>query len=167
MPVLSLSIGSNINAAINVRRAVAALREHFGELDLSTVYESEAVGFEGDNFLNLVVVTETAESLGAISGYLKQLEDRMGRDRSRPRFSGRVIDVDILTYGDLHGERDGVALPRDEVTRNAYVLCPLAELLPNQQHGPSGKTYAQLWEEYDKSRQPLWPVQIDFNGGAD
>lgn len=167
MPLLSLSIGSNVNAAANVRRAVAALREHFGELDLSTVYESEAVGFDGDNFLNLVVTTETAESLGSISVYLKQLEDRMGRDRSQPRFSGRVIDVDILTYGDLQGERDGVELPRGEVTRNAYVLRPLAELLPDQQHGPSGKTYAQLWDEYDKSRQALWPVQIDFCSGAD
>ena len=167
MPVLSLSIGSNVNATVNVRRAVAALRAHFGQLDLSTVFESEAVGFDGDNFLNLVVITETDESLGAISSYLKDLEDQMGRDRRKPRFSGRVIDVDILTYGDLDGEQDGVELPREEVTQNAYVLRPLAELLPDQQHGPSGKTYAQLWAEYDKSRQTLWPVQLDWAAGLD
>lgn len=167
MPVLSLSIGSNVNASVNVRRAVAALRAHFGELEMSTVYESEAVGFDGDNFLNLVVITATNESLGAISTYLKDLEDQMGRDRSKPRFSGRLIDVDILTYGDLDGKLDGVELPREEVTHNAYVLRPLAELLPDQQHGPSGKTYAQLWEEYDKSRQSLWPVAMDWAQGLE
>jgi len=167
VPVLSLSIGSNVNASLNVRRAVDALRAHFGELNISTVYESEAVGFDGDNFLNLVVTAETGEQLGTISSFLKELEDEMGRDRSQPRFSGRVIDVDIITYGDLDGELDGLELPRDEVTRNAYVLRPLAELLPNQLHGPSGKTYAELWEEYDQSQQSLWPVELNWTAAQD
>ncbi len=86
MPVLSLSIGSNVNASVNVRRAVAALRAHFGELEMSTVYESEAVGFDGDNFLNLVVITATNES--GCHQYLPERPGRPdgGRDRSKPRF---------------------------------------------------------------------------------
>lgn len=162
MSLLTLSIGSNVNPSSNVRRAVAALREHFAGLTLSSVYESEAIGFDGDNFLNLVVIAETDAELDQIKQYLKTLEDNLGRDRSGPRFSRRVIDVDILTYGDSDGSEADLRLPRDEITRNAYVLWPLAELLPDTEHSPTGKTYAQLWEEYDKSRQTLWPIEFDW-----
>lgn len=163
MPVLSLSIGSNVDAEANVRRACALLREHFGELQVSTVYESESVGFSGDNFLNLVVTAQTDEALADINQYLKHLEDGMGRDRSRPRFSERIIDVDILFYGDSAGVEAGMELPRKEITHNAYVLCPLAELEPETVHPPTGKTYARLWQEYDKSRQPLLARDFDWS----
>lgn len=160
MPVITLSIGSNIDPVPNISRAVAALRHLFPGLRCSTVYESEAVGFEGDNFLNLAALAETDKSLDEIVTTLKQLEDSLGRDRDTPKFSGRSIDVDILTYGDNDGAAAGQELPREEITRNAYVLRPLAELIPDETHPPTGKTYAQLWAGYDKSRQRLWPVQI-------
>lgn len=163
MPVLSLSIGSNVNPEVNVRRACALLAARYGELRKSAVYESEAVGFSGENFLNLVVAVETEESLAAIKLFLKQLEDDMGRDRSRPRFSERAIDVDILAYGDSDGSEAELDLPREEITRNAYVLRPLAELLPNVSHPPTGKTYAQLWQDYDKSRQLLWVKDFEWS----
>ncbi len=162
MPLLTLSIGSNIDPANNVRRVVAALREHFGQIELSSVYESEAVGFEGDNFLNLVLATHSEEALQDIKSYLKELEDRLGRDRSAPKFSGRVIDLDILFYGDCDGAEADLELPREEITRNAFVLQPLAELLPDELHGPTGLSYARLWQDYDKSRQSLWPVDFDW-----
>lgn len=144
-----------------MRRACELLRAHFGALQLSTVYESESVGFAGDNFLNLAVSVQTGEALGEIKQFLKNLEDSMGRDRSRPRFSERIIDVDILFYGDSDGTEADMELPRKEITRNAYVLCPLAELEPETVHRPTGKTYSQLWQEYDKARQPL--IEKDFN----
>lgn len=129
----------------------------------SAVYESEAVGFAGANFLNLAVAVDTDESLDSIKQFLKQLEDGMGRDRSQPRFSERVIDVDILTYGESDGSEAGMELPREEITRNAYVLRPLAELLADEIHPPSGKTYQQLWQDYDQSRQPLVEKQFDWD----
>ena len=164
MPVLSLSIGSNVNPEANVRRACALLAERFGQLRKSAVYESEAIGFNGENFLNLVVTTETSEALVVISQFLKKLEDDMGRDRSRPRFSERIIDVDILAYGDSDGSEAGLELPREEITRNAYVLRPLAELMPKELHLPTGKTYGQLWRDYDKTRQSLWLRDFDWSG---
>lgn len=148
--------------AQNVRRALQALRERYRVLAVSHVYESEAIGFDGDNFLNLVVTAETEANLADIKADLMELENAMGRDRSRPRFSERKIDIDILTYGDSDGSEAGLTLPREEVTRNAYVLRPLSEVLPASVHAPSGKTYAQLWADYDKSRQPLWPVEFDW-----
>ncbi|MEQ8315346.1 MAG: 2-amino-4-hydroxy-6-hydroxymethyldihydropteridine diphosphokinase [Gammaproteobacteria bacterium] len=162
MPLLTLSIGSNIEPGPNVRVVVKLLRRKFGNLECSPVYESKTVGFDGDNFLNLVVATETDEPLAEISSYLKSLEDDMGRDRSKPRFSGRIMDVDILTFGELAGEQAGIQLPRAEILENAFVLRPLADLLPEHQHPVVNKTYQQLWSEYDKPEQELWPVDFDW-----
>ena len=69
MTILALNIGSNINAQKNIRLAVSTLRTEFGELNCSKVYESEAVGFEGDNFLNLVVTIETKRALRELQNY--------------------------------------------------------------------------------------------------
>lgn len=160
MTILALSIGSNINAAQNIRAAMQALRLEFGNIACSSVFESEAIGFEGDNFLNFVALIDTGKKLKEIALYLKQLEDKLGRDRSQVKFSGRPIDIDILIYGDETGSEQGIALPRPEITHNAFVLQPLAEVLPDQIHCLSGVSYAQLWNDYDKTLQKLWP--IDF-----
>lgn len=162
MTELALSVGSNINAAENIRAALKALRLEFGHTVCSTVFESEAVGFEGDNFLNLVVIIDTEEKLADIACSLKQLEDKLGRDRSQLKFSGRPIDIDILIYGDEAGTKQGIQLPRPEITKNAFVLQPLAELLPDQIHSLSGVSYAQLWNDYDKSSQKLWPIEFTW-----
>ena len=114
MPILALSIGSNQDAAAHIRRAVTALRQHFMSLRCSTVYESEAVGFDGDNFLNLVALTSTEDDLGEIATYLKDLEDELGRDRSLPKFAARRIDIDILCYGDEDGQQHGLKLRRSD-----------------------------------------------------
>lgn len=162
MTELALSVGSNINAAENIRAALKALRLEFGHTVCSTVFESEAVGFEGDNFLNLVVIIDTEEKLADIACSLKQLEDKLGRDRSQLKFFGRPIDIDILIYGDEAGTKQGIQLPRPEITKNAFVLQPLAELLPDQIHSLSGVSYAQLWNDYDKSSQKLWPIEFKW-----
>ena len=166
VPVLSLSLGSNIDAANNIRQAVATLREHFRNLRCSTVYESEAVGFDGDNFLNLVVTAQSDMNLSEIARFLKQLEDDMGRDRSQPKFSGRTMDIDILTFGDDDGKAWGLSLPRHEITKHAFVLQPLAELLPDEVHPESGLTFSALWQEFDKPEQKLWPVEFDWDASA-
>lgn len=162
MTTLTLSIGSNIDAASNIRAALNELTAQFDKLRCSTTYESQAVGFDGDNFLNLVVLAETGSSLEEVAEFLKQLEDRLGRDRNQQRFSGRTMDIDILLFGEESGTVSGIELPRPEITENAYVLQPLAELLPDAIHPPTGKTYDTLWQEYDKSKQRLWPVSTDW-----
>lgn len=166
MAVLSLSLGSNIDAANNIRHAVASLRVEFHNIKCSRVYESEAIGFEGDNFLNLVVVVETDKPLVAVVSFLQALEDSMGRDRSRPRFSPRVIDVDILTYSDESGDQTGsdcgMVLPRPEISQNAFVLRPLAELLPEHLHSGLGVSFSRLWADFDKNSQRLWPLDFDW-----
>ena len=157
---LALSLGSNIDAKRNIRLALNALASQFSSLKLSPVYESESIGFDGDNFLNLVVVVETDLSLVLVQEFLKQLEESQGRDRTQAKFSSRPIDVDILFFCNDDGASLGIDLPREEITRNAFVLLPLAKLLPDTQHAPTGKTYAELWASYDKDSQKLWPIEF-------
>ncbi|MBI90329.1 MAG: 2-amino-4-hydroxy-6-hydroxymethyldihydropteridine diphosphokinase [Gammaproteobacteria bacterium] len=162
MALLALSLGSNIDAPNNIRKAVRALRHEFDALKCSSVYESEAIGFVGANFLNLVAIIETTADLSSISSVLKLLEDRFGRNREQPRFSARTLDVDILFYGDEKTKSDEIELPKEEITQYAFVLQPLAELLPDRIHGFTGLTYADLWDEFDQSNQQLWKVDFDW-----
>jgi 2-amino-4-hydroxy-6-hydroxymethyldihydropteridine diphosphokinase len=156
-----VSIGSNIDRAASIRDGVKALRERFGAVDLSSVYESEAVGFTGDPFYNLVAAFDSDEPVATVAGALRRIEDAHGRDRSGPRFSSRTLDLDLLLYDDLvlQGELE---LPRGEITENAFVLWPLAELAPAQRHPLAGETFGGLWERFDKARQPLWPVPFEW-----
>lgn len=162
MARIYISIGSNIDAETHLRQAVTALRERYGTLVLSSVYESEAVGFTGDNFLNMVVGLDTDENVETVVSSLRAIEDRYGRERSGPRFSARSIDLDLLLYDDVVRHEPGLDLPRGEITRNAFVLRPLAEIAPQRMHPERGETMAQLWGHYDKTSQKLWPVPLDF-----
>ena len=109
-----------------------------------------------------MVLADTNKGLDDVTTFLKRLEDRLGRDRLQTRFSGRTMDVDILLYGNESGMFCGIELPRPEVTENAYVLQPLAELLPDVVHPATGMSYLKLWQDYDKSKQRLWATEIDW-----
>lgn len=161
-----LSLGSNINRHHHIHAGLDALAEYFGELHISPVYESKSVGFDGSNFFNLVVGIETDLSIPALSEILKKIEDDNGRCRQGPKFSPRTLDIDILTYGNFVGVDHGVALPRAEITQNAFVLLPLADLSAQQKHPQLEQTYAELWQAYDKQSQPLWPVEFVWRGAV-
>ena len=160
MAQVYLSIGSNIERKKHVIASLDALAENFGELMLSSIYESEAVGFDGENFYNLVVGIDTAMSVGELSLCLRKIEHKNGRLRSGVKFSPRTLDIDILTYNQVNGEVDGIVLPRYEVVHNAFVLQPLAEIAPTDIHPKLLISYADLWAGYDKSQQKLWTVDF-------
>jgi len=162
MPVIYISLGSNIDREQNTRSGVQALRDAFGELELSSVYESEAVGFEGDAFYNMVIACSVDVPVMQVNRILRDIEDSYGRDRSGPKFSSRTLDLDLLLYDDLVIEQDGLVLPRGEILKNAFVLWPLAEIAPDLVHPLAGKSYAQLWQAFDKSKESLYPIEFDF-----
>jgi 2-amino-4-hydroxy-6-hydroxymethyldihydropteridine diphosphokinase len=166
MALVYLSLGSNIDREHHISAALDALADCFGSLEISTVYESVAVGFEGDSFYNLVVGINSDLPVGEITKVLKHIEDRNGRDRSAPKFGPRSLDIDILTVDDLVGEIDGIKLPRSEVLKNAFVLQPLAELACDMTHPLTQKSIGQHWQEFDKTSQDLWPVKFDWQPSA-
>jgi 2-amino-4-hydroxy-6-hydroxymethyldihydropteridine diphosphokinase len=122
------------------------------------------VGFAGRPFLNLVAGFETHEPVGAINSALRAIEDALGRVRGPEKFAPRTLDLDLLTYGDVVGEVDGCALPRDEILRYAFVLGPLAEIAGDERYPPTGETYRALWAGFDQAAQPIVPVPFDFDG---
>ncbi len=163
MTKIYISIGSNIDAENNIRIAINALQDHYGKLILSSVYESEAVGFDGDNFLNLVAGLNTDEDVHTVAATLRKIEDDNGRDRSVPRFSPRTVDLDLLLFDDLILKEEGLELPRDEITKNAFVLLPLEEIAPQLIHPLTGNTMCDHWMNFDQDSQKLWPIEFKLN----
>ena len=166
MARIYISLGSNIDRELNTREGVRALHERFGELVLSSVYESEAVGFDGDAFYNMVIACDVDEDVHSTNRILADIEDAHGRDRSGPRFSSRTLDLDLLLYDDMVLDEKGLKLPREEILKNAFVLWPLAEIAPDLLHPVIGKTYTELWDEFDKTKEHLAPIEFDFAGSV-
>lgn len=164
MAWVTLSLGSNLEPVKHLTSCLDALLLAFNDLSLSSVFESEAVGFDGDNFLNMAVGINTDLSLSELSVLLKDIEDKHGRDRNQPRFSGRTLDIDILTYDNQVGNFAGITLPRAEISENAFVLWPLSQINGDRKHPVLKQTYGSLWENYDRSRQHLWSVDFTWHG---
>jgi len=162
MPRAYLSVGSNIERERHVRSAVESLRERFGELVVSRVFESEAVGFAGDDFFNLVVGFDSDASVFEVVAGLRDIELAHSRDRRAPRFSPRTLDLDLLLYGDLVMDEQGIRLPRDEIARYAFVLGPLAEIAGDLRNPLDGRRFADMWREFDQTSQAMRPVEIDI-----
>jgi len=159
-----VSIGSNIERETNIRAAIRALRRRFGTLRLSRVYENRPIGFEGNDFLNLVAGFDSDEPPEAVAAALHDIEQRQGRLRGPTRFAPRTIDLDLLLYDDLVRDDEALRLPRDEIREYACVLGPLAELAPDERHPETGETFAQMWARFPQSRQPLTAVALDLDG---
>jgi len=151
MPTGFISIGSNIDKEIHIPSSIAALQKQFGELVLSSLYETEAVGFEGDDFLNLIVQFNSTLEAKAVAKILRQIELEHGRTRDSRKYAARTLDLDLILYGQLIISDGRLQIPRDEIERYAFVLEPLAEIAPDLLHPISKKSYAQLWDEYDKN----------------
>ncbi|MES9877975.1 MAG: 2-amino-4-hydroxy-6-hydroxymethyldihydropteridine diphosphokinase [Candidatus Sedimenticola sp. PURPLELP] len=162
MPRIWLSLGSNIDRDANIRGALSELERHFGALVISRVFESEAVGFEGDPFYNLVVGIESDSSIDELMVVFRGIESMFGRVRGGDKFASRTLDIDLLTYGDLVLKDDRLELPRDEILKYAFVLQPLAEVAGDELHPAEGRTYAGLWAAFDQPEQKLWPVAFDY-----
>lgn len=143
-----LGIGSNVDPEKHVVAGVLALREAFGPVDLSPVYRSRAVGFEGRDFLNLAAAIRTRLSPRELKSWLAALEDRHGRRRDKPRFSDRNLDIDILLHDDRILDDDGLVLPRPEILHYAHVLKPLADLAPDRLHPETGRSMAAHWRDF-------------------
>lgn len=155
MAEVFIGLGSNINAENNMCSALQALTQLFDVQSISSLYESEAIGFDGPPFLNCVMVLHTALGVRELQQQLQQLERGHGAIQGAPKLSSRLLDIDILLYDQCVGDIEGVILPREEMTINAFVLWPMAEIAPLRCHPLLQQTYQDLWNNFDKKSQVI------------
>ncbi len=148
MAIVYVSIGSNIDPQENIVGAVRALREQYPSIRFSPVYRSAAVGFEGEEFLNLVAGIDTSLSLEEIKAGLITLERRFGRKDSHKGFQSRTLDLDLLLYEDVIRHDAHFDLPRAEIEQHAFVLKPLSDIAPDSVHPEAGKTLSEMWQNF-------------------
>ena len=151
MPRVFIGIGSNIDKEKNILSSVATLRECFGCLEISNVYQTRAVGFEGDDFHNLVVGFDARISPREIGRTLKQIETDHDRTHGKEQFESRTLDLDQLLYGDRIVHENGVSLPHPDILRYSFILRPLAELAEDVQHPEEKRTIGELWRAHRMS----------------
>ena len=161
MPYGYISVGSNIDKRKHILASLLALRQHFGQLAVSSIYESAAVGFSGASFYNCVVGFHSELGVKDVAKQLRQIEVDNGRTRSCTKFSARTLDLDLILYGDLVISDGRLQIPRDEIERYAFVLEPLAEIAPTLKHPVSHISYAELWEKFDKLQAQQQRIQLD------
>ena len=120
-----LSLGSNINSEANIILAIEKLQKILEKTKYSSVHQTKAEGFEGDDFLNLVMSGDCELSFEDLNLKLKEIEDQSGRKRDVPKFSARTLDIDIV----LQIDEDEIIFESDEIEKYSFVSEPLKEIL--------------------------------------
>lgn len=174
MTQVLVAAGSNVAPVDNLHRALDVLARHYPDLRCSRAYRNRAVGFDGEDFVNLVVAFDTDDELRTVIEHLHEAEAACGRARDAPRWAPRSMDLDILLYGSLvldergkcgltpKPEGPGLTLPRPDLTRRAYMLGPAAELAPDFVHPLHGATLGELWNRFDQRLHPLHEVDLGW-----
>jgi len=136
-----LSLGSNVgDRSASLREAIKGLGEAGTVLAISGLYETEPVELRDQPwFLNCVVALETGLSPEALLTKVLAIEQRMGRLRMKDK-GPRSIDIDILLYGNVVVDAQGLKIPHPAMHERRFVLEPLAEIAPEAAHPESGKT---------------------------
>jgi 2-amino-4-hydroxy-6-hydroxymethyldihydropteridine diphosphokinase len=135
-----LSLGSNIEPENYLPKAIQSLKEHGQVSEISSAWESHAVGFDGPNFLNACVLFLT--SLGAYDlkeQTIRQIEAEIGRIRTADKNFPRTIDIDIVLF-----DKEPLNV---EFWDYAFVVVPLAELIPDFIHPSNGEKLARVAEQ--------------------
>lgn len=162
MAKVYLGLGSNKSPEANLRLAIKELQQRYGQLDISNVYRSAAVGFVGDDFLNMVVGLESQDTPKAMCAEFELIHNVAGRVRDSDKWESRPLDIDLLLYNDLIEDARPVRVPRDDILRYGFVLRPIAELAPDLPHPVSGRTMLEHWQEFDPTSHPLELVNVDW-----
>ena len=149
MTDIYIGVGSNTDPTTHIAQALARMQAKLGPLNISETYRNAAVGFAGEDFLNLVVGFQSDHDLATVVRDLLEIELLVGKDFSTPKLSSQIIDLDLLLFGDLVLRTDRLEIPRPETLTESYCLKPLAELCPDRVHPTAGKTFAALSRAHD------------------
>ena len=157
-----VAAGSNVAPLENLRRALDVLDRYFAPLTVSRAYANAAVGFEGDDFINLVVGFQTGLTVHQVIERLHAAETACGRERLAPKWAPRAMDLDILLFGDTVCAEPGLTLPRPDLLKRPYMLGPAAEIAPETVHPIERRTLVELWRDMQASQaaHAMRPVEL-------
>ena len=119
-----LSIGSNIEPVKNIIFSIKELKDILADINISNTYVTPSIGFEGPEFLNLIISGNTELSLEQLNALLKVIEDNAGRDRTVKKFDSRTLDIDIV----LAVEEGAIIYKSDEIKKYSFVNVPLHDI---------------------------------------
>ncbi len=156
-----VAAGSNVRPRESLLRALALLGREFPGLRISRAYSNAAVGFAGDDFVNLVVGFPAALPTEDLLDRLKSIERACGREPGAQKWGPRTLDLDLLLHGGRTGRVAGRSLPHPDLLTRAWVLGPLAELAPGLVHPLTGERMDSLWGRFDRGAHPLTPVELE------
>ncbi len=140
-----LGIGTNLgDRERNLQEARAALSQRLEILKESSIYQTAPWGYlDQPAFLNQVIEAQTDLSSLNLLDFLKQTEKQLGR-QANFRFGPRLIDLDILFYGNRIIQTPRLQVPHPRLSERAFVLIPLAEIAPEFVHPQNKQTVTQL-----------------------
>jgi len=159
-----VAAGSNVRPRECLAKALGMLAREFPGLRASRAFSNAAVGFAGDDFINLVVVFPAEIPTEALLERLKAVEHACGREPGAPKWGPRTLDLDLLLHGDRIGRVAGKNLPHPDLLTRAWVLGPLAELAPGLIHPVAGERIDDLWRRFDRGAHRLTPVSLEREG---
>jgi len=161
-----VAAGSNLEPEKHLARACAEIKSSWPDAVCSRAYRNVAVGFDGPDFINLVVGFSTSQPLDKVITRLRAIETQCGRPRFAPKWASRTMDLDVLLFGDRVEKTDDYTLPRPDLLKRPYMLGPLAEIAPEVRHPTAGKTIGELWQEFDRDGHAMSPVDLPPPGSA-
>lgn len=159
-----VAAGSNVEPEKYLARALRELAAAYGPLTLSPAYRNQAVGFEGADFINLVVGFRTEDEVAAVRRQLQKVEAACDRPVDAPKWAPRTMDLDILLFGDRVSDEPGLKIPRPDLIKRPYMLKPIADIAPDVLHPTLGKTMRELWESFEGAPHSM--VEVFLDSGA-
>jgi 2-amino-4-hydroxy-6-hydroxymethyldihydropteridine diphosphokinase len=159
-----VAAGSNVRPRESLTRALGILAREFPGMRASRAYSNAAVGFAGDDFVNLVIAFPAGLPPAELIDRLKAVEQDCGREPGAPKWGPRTLDLDLLLYGDHLGRIAGRTLPHPDLVTRAWVLGPLAELAPDLVHPVQGETFGAMWRRFDQHAHPLIAFSLEGAG---